>query len=630
MRRFRFALPALLFCALMVGTSPSARAQSATTLFFDDFSAGKLDTARWNWERDDVRLSRTQYGGTPTFGRDANGTTWMRVALQTYNPDFPGDVAKGTELFTREKWNLNAGVEYEARMRFPVGTPGWVGGFFSYSGVGTWPDTYQQAEGDFEFLFNRGDGIWTNLWDDWNPLRGGPRGDMSVPLPGFNWKDGAWHIFKMRWEPTQTTWFVDGRPIRTETRVQPGGAQGVRFNAWLADPNWGAASSASLGVAASPSANQNLFYDVDSLTVRALPNPPVGAYGTGTGLSGTYFNTKNLTDPRLTRVDSRLNFDWGAYAPDPAINVDGFSVRWDGQVQARFDETYTFSTASDDGVRLWVNGVQLVNLWQNGGANAGSGSIALKAGQKVPIRVEYFDNAGDASMHLRWSSPSTSSQLVPQSQLYPTLPASAATPTFSVPSGTYTSVQNVAISSATPGATIRYTLDGSTPTENSSLLASGQTIRVDKNLRIGARAFAPNMAPSGVASANYSIALPLSVAFSTPASNARISNFSSLAGTATSAANVDIEIKRVSDSKFWNGWVWQTGETAIPSQLLGTNWKVVVPASNGAGIPTGSNLQSGAYTLEADAYDAGGNIAIARRNISVGSASVAAASAPAS
>ncbi len=40
-----------------------------------------------------------------------------------------------------------------------------------------------------------------------------------------------------------------------------------------------------------------------------------------------------------------------------------------------------------------------------------------------------------------------------------------ATPTFNPPAGTYTSVQHVTITSATSGATIRYTTNGTEPAE---------------------------------------------------------------------------------------------------------------------------------------------------------------------
>jgi hypothetical protein len=88
-------------------------------------------------------------------------------------------------------------------------------------------------------------------------------------------------------------------------------------------------------------------------------------------------------------------------------------------VQAEFSETYTFYTSSDDGARLWVNGVQLVSDWTAGGVRENGGSISLTAGSGYSIVMEYFDNTGGAVAQLSWSSPSTPKQIIPQSRLFP-------------------------------------------------------------------------------------------------------------------------------------------------------------------------------------------------------------------
>ena len=54
----------------------------------------------------------------------------------------------------------------------------------------------------------------------------------------------------------------------------------------------------------------------------------------------------------MTRVDPVVAFDWGGGSPDPAIGPDTFSVRWTGQVQPQFSETYSFTCLTDDGFRL--------------------------------------------------------------------------------------------------------------------------------------------------------------------------------------------------------------------------------------------------------------------------------------
>jgi len=83
----------------------------------------------------------------------------------------------------------------------------------------------------------------------------------------------------------------------------------------------------------------------------------------------------------------------------------------------------------------------------------------------------------------------------------------AATPRFSPQGGTYTSIQYVSLSDSTPGSSIYYTTDGSTPTTNSTHYTSGY-ITVGVSTTINAIATAPGYATSAVGSASYTINLP--------------------------------------------------------------------------------------------------------------------------
>jgi len=243
------------------------------------------------------------------------------------------------------------------------------------------------------------------------------------------------------------------------------------------------------------------------------------------GLQGDYFNNTLSGAPALTRTDSTVNFTWSGSA-GAGVTSDNFEARWTGQVQAQFSETYQFCTITDDGVRVWINDVPVIDQWVNQGAitsctgapismaNTGVGpggafidsiilpvtgtysinidpadsstgqitltlydvpadptaSItiggspvtvttttpgqnakltfsgtagqrvnlqmtgvtipwalvtmanptlgALVANQKYDVKMEYFDNGGDAQAHLLWNSPSTSEQAIPSSKLY--------------------------------------------------------------------------------------------------------------------------------------------------------------------------------------------------------------------
>jgi len=141
--------------------------------------------------------------------------------------------------------------------------------------------------------------------------------------------------------------------------------------------------------------------------------------GNGTGLAATYYDNRDLTGATVTRVDPTVDFNWGAGAPAPTIGADTFSVAWTGFVLPEFSETYSFSTITDDGVRLWVNGILLIDDWTDHASTTDTGAINLVAGQRVPIRMEFYDNTLDAVAHLAWSSTSQTSEIIPQSQLFP-------------------------------------------------------------------------------------------------------------------------------------------------------------------------------------------------------------------
>ncbi|HSQ58681.1 MAG TPA: PA14 domain-containing protein, partial [Gemmata sp.] len=106
-------------------------------------------------------------------------------------------------------------------------------------------------------------------------------------------------------------------------------------------------------------------------------------------------------------------------SPAPAIGPDTFSVRWTGQVQAVESGNYTVRTNSNDGVRLWVNGQLLIDHWQSHKASYDTATIALQAGQKYDIKLEYYENTGGALMQLELMRPGQGAfEVIPQLNLF--------------------------------------------------------------------------------------------------------------------------------------------------------------------------------------------------------------------
>ena len=147
-------------------------------------------------------------------------------------------------------------------------------------------------------------------------------------------------------------------------------------------------------------------------TPPADPGSSDGAVSVG-GLRAQYFSDTTLTNLKTVQVDPTIDFDWGTAGLAPT----SFSVRWSGMLTPGRTENYTFYTQSDDGVRLWIDGTQLVDDWTPHGVKEDMGTVALTANKTVYVRMEYYQTSGNAVAKLFWSSPSTRKQIVPQSAL---------------------------------------------------------------------------------------------------------------------------------------------------------------------------------------------------------------------
>ena len=127
------------------------------------------------------------------------------------------------------------------------------------------------------------------------------------------------------------------------------------------------------------------------------------------GLLASYYPTADFTGAPAERTDPQVSFDWRRSAPLAGIPTNNFSVRWDGWLRVPTSGTYRFTAASDDGMRIYVNGALAVDAWEGLGFRQLSGTAALTAGG-VPIRIEYRDLSGDAEAAVLWSGPGVSNQ----------------------------------------------------------------------------------------------------------------------------------------------------------------------------------------------------------------------------
>ena len=148
--------------------------------------------------------------------------------------------------------------------------------------------------------------------------------------------------------------------------------------------------------------------------------PTNSSPSTGAGLLGQYFNNTSLTGTPVLQRTEAVNFGWRTNSPGPGVNSDKFSVRWSGKVKASSTGNFQFQTASNDGVRVWINGVLVINNWTNHATTTNnSASISLVNGTRYAVTMEFYDGTGAAVARLRWKRPGQTSYVaIPASFLY--------------------------------------------------------------------------------------------------------------------------------------------------------------------------------------------------------------------
>ena len=139
--------------------------------------------------------------------------------------------------------------------------------------------------------------------------------------------------------------------------------------------------------------------------------------GSGEGLTGEYFNSKDLTGaPVLTRVDRNINFNWDKFAPIPGLERNNYSVRWSGTItppapgeyQLGVHVNYCYACENAEGFRLFVDGKLLVESSNKTTGERGQvvdAPVHFNDTKPHAIRLEYLHGTGSAGIDLTWQAP---------------------------------------------------------------------------------------------------------------------------------------------------------------------------------------------------------------------------------
>jgi large repetitive protein len=249
-----------------------------------------------------------------------------------------------------------------------------------------------------------------------------------------------------------------------------------------------------------------------------------GSYTHGTVGSGWY----DPQDLGFVTVDGLGNVYVADYVKVGSFNLAIFKEDLAGPPTLNFDSTAPGSTSADSPqtVTVFNLGNQALNFSETGypadfpelagAAGDCTSSSSLAPGASCTLTIDFTPQSplsGNPALELSEAVTVTTDTLnSTATQQTVTVNGTetnqvAATPVFSVPPGTYTTVQTVTITDSTPNAVIYYTTNGTTPTSGSTQYTGA--IEITASETIEAIALAPNYIDSARASVSYTINLPM-------------------------------------------------------------------------------------------------------------------------
>ena len=143
-------------------------------------------------------------------------------------------------------------------------------------------------------------------------------------------------------------------------------------------------------------------------------NPGLVAEFTDLGGSVSAIPDFAAFSPNIVRVVDAVDqpSTGGAWPGLPLSMKDTFAARLHGSLAVPAAGTWTFHLISDDGSRLLLDGVEVIDNDGLHGMRTRSATLTLAAGPHA-VEVEFFENGGGAGLQLYWEGPGVARQRVP-------------------------------------------------------------------------------------------------------------------------------------------------------------------------------------------------------------------------
>lgn len=120
--------------------------------------------------------------------------------------------------------------------------------------------------------------------------------------------------------------------------------------------------------------------------------------------------------PIATQNVPNIEFQWGGGQVLNSGLYEDVLVAFEGNIMVPTDDWYQFYAPGDDGVKLNIAGMNLIDDWYDkGGGGTISEPVWLRAGILYPTTMYYYENGGGANVWLYYSTQSTGLAIVPPS-----------------------------------------------------------------------------------------------------------------------------------------------------------------------------------------------------------------------
>ncbi len=130
---------------------------------------------------------------------------------------------------------------------------------------------------------------------------------------------------------------------------------------------------------------------------------PFYAYENGKKRGGVYaefFKGRSLKGEKIySRYYDRLKLEDGDLWDNPGVPKTQFSARFTSYFSPETSGYYSLAGKGDDGYRILLDDVEVVNLWRNQGPTPGKVEVFLNAKQEYKVVTEYYNDGAGAVIY---------------------------------------------------------------------------------------------------------------------------------------------------------------------------------------------------------------------------------------